>query len=62
MKEKIIKILQEKNKNITPETEVALEQFLEMSNGEVEEINSILKWLEKKRKECNIKTEETGIK
>ena len=57
LKEKIMSILPNKN---LEEIEQAIENIIEISEGD-SDISHIIKWLEEKRKNCNIQAEEIGI-
>jgi len=60
LKEKIKSILLESGVGITEETENAIDQTLEVSEGN-SDITMIMKWFEERRRVCQIKTEVVGI-
>lgn len=60
LKQDMFSIIKENKKEVTDEIEIAVEQLLELSKGS-SDISQILNWLEDKRKNCPIQTEETGL-
>ncbi len=60
LKSKIISFIKEDKKEINGEIESAVEQLLEVSKGS-SDVSQIINWLEEKRRNCPIQTEETGL-
>ncbi len=61
LKNEMLSIIKNNKREVNEETERAIEQLLELSKGS-SDISEILNWLEDKRRNCQIQTEETGLK
>lgn len=60
LKNEMLSLIKNNKRAVDKETEIAIEQVLELSKGS-SDISEILQWLEEKRRNCQIQTEETGL-